>query len=451
MRLVMWCVTAAAMTLTACGSADPGDPAPAADSEPWTVDLQAATQPVGAGGLAIMVVADASAGLHVVALEPATGAERWRSEVTAAATPMYVPLVPVVTTHDGAAAVVVLAPDPAGGARTTVLDAATGEVLVASTARSTLWPAPCADDLAPCPEGSTAAGDTPRLSRPISVDGLLDVRVGRNQLLERWVEGEQVWSRPVESLFGPLSSTDGGWYVFRYGDRYVGHLGSRNAYPPTVTDLRDHATAAFDVDTGEPIWREPATELGCGGALIGWTGVVGDAATPPPVRCRIRSGSIARPGADPDGWSYDDVSVTIEGFDLATGHTTWTVEPDPTDQFHRDDLVFPVLAGASRVVVQDGDGHAVLDLEDGTLQPVESEDDGFVCHGLITFQDPSAMTPAGRTTTIDRIGTEWAEPCTAAGDRSGVPTVNALASLDQTFGDVVVLAGEHSVSGYPLP
>jgi len=68
------------------------------------------------------------------------------------------------------------------------------------------------------------------------------------------------------------------------------------------------ATAGLSEATGQVLWRDRGSSLDCRFDPAGY-----------PVRCRMRGHMLSEPRTDP---MFEDLDVTVEGFDLATCKTT---------------------------------------------------------------------------------------------------------------------------------
>ncbi|WP_207934026.1 serine/threonine-protein kinase [Actinomadura sp. KC06] len=165
--------------------------------------------------------------------------------------------------------------------------------------------------------------------------GLRD-SIDHKQIVRTTVDGKELWRRPISEIFGdvnPLELSvadrkDGGgpwrsisWsyhYDLQYKDgRYVGEIGAGGKFIEAEKRWRlDYATvAAFDGATGRRLWAEPGTTVFCGALKF---------TIEHPVRCRKTGWMDVSAGGSPEKWRFKDLSVTVEGFDPATGETRWS-------------------------------------------------------------------------------------------------------------------------------
>ncbi|KJE22585.1 hypothetical protein FF36_03115 [Frankia torreyi] len=191
-------------------------------------------------------------------------------------------------------------PDPATPTRPTIM---TASIVTASTVTASTV------------EVETAPN--PRYFRSIGA-GLYDN--GRD-LIAYTEAGAERWRRPYATLFRGLNVSPGyGWKVGLSNDLYVVSLGyvpspeqlaaDRSGAPLTRDAARLWATAAFDAQTGETLWVAPTATTYCGGL---------DTDIRNPIRCTY-AGTV-RYGAQDS--SVEGVQVTVEGFGVESGRTTW--------------------------------------------------------------------------------------------------------------------------------
>ena len=147
--------------------------------------------------------------------------------------------------------------------------------------------------------------------------------------------GRVLWRRPVSEIFGEVKSLDLAVYKAKEGGRnsmwiqwpqdydiqlkdgrYVGEISGGGKYVEARRARRlDHATvAAFDAATGRKLWAAPGTTVFCGEL---------DFTIGHPVRCR-KTGWLDVSPEDPKKWRLENVNVTVEAFDPATGKTRWS-------------------------------------------------------------------------------------------------------------------------------
>lgn len=312
----------------------------------WTrEDLQPVTAPIVVDGTAIVLVADDGA-MQVVALDPATGETRWSAEASPGAAPPGIAVSIMAVGDDGIAFF-----RPAGDdliAELVVADAATGDVRWSSDALEFgSHPKPCEDGEGICAEADLGRGGQlvrflgegavrpesfPTGARSLG-NGLLDLGERDPELLAGYQEGAVRWRTPLADVFGEGFSSDRGWNFATYDDVIVGAVGQDVPLDlPVVVDFGAYVTAALGREDGRPRWRDVGSSFTCFGKLelqMDGGGTHEDAADylPWPVRCRV-VGTTTYESLDSEG-EPDITSMTIEGFDPATGDTTWSLEADP--------------------------------------------------------------------------------------------------------------------------
>jgi outer membrane protein assembly factor BamB len=190
--------------------------------------------------------------------------------------------------------------------------------------------------------------------------GLYD-SVDHRQLVRTTTDGRQLWRRPIEAIFGdvnplevnviPTTRAGRKWQTIGLNDnwdiqlgdgRYVGEIGGRGklSVAKRLRYLDYAAVGAFDAATGRRLWAARGATVFCGHLEF---------TLDHPVRCRKTGQVDLSPGA-PDKWRLNDVNVTVEGFDPATGRTRWSWQ-----------------AGSVRGLAIDyGDDHSVIRLDDTT-------------------------------------------------------------------------------------
>jgi outer membrane protein assembly factor BamB len=360
----------------------------------WTrADLHPVSQPYVAG--CNFVVFDASGiQLRVVALDASTGRTVWQSSVSrSAVTPGVTPGLAIVGD-----AVALLHPVATETARLVGLNASDGGAAWASAPGVfTGWPAPCADDSSVVCVTGTAGQRTRefrfdgatgnQLSSPVvssAPDGrdlaadLFDPATRNPDRLVATSGGAIAWTRTLAGVFNkPGLSTDYGWNFDRVAAAglFVGSVGgpplSRTA-TTAVVDLGSDVTTGFRLNTGAPVWRQPGTQYLC--SVLPCAGPVPPAGTGAPatsvfgLRLRGTGTAHASEGAPPV--LSPDAKFTLEGFDLATGRTSWSF--DEGKNLSLVESLTPPQLDAERVVLPaPNGGHTVVDLASGKRSAVE--------------------------------------------------------------------------------
>lgn len=147
--------------------------------------------------------------------------------------------------------------------------------------------------------------------------------------------------------------------------------------------------------------------------------------------------------------SFDGVDVTVEGFDPATGVTTWSVPMGPAVNLVDWTLSIPI-AGPTEAVVDRLTGPIVLDYATGNVKPAR---DGatFWCMAAAQYELALAyMTPDSKEH-HDRPGGPLAAICDAVGDRSAaLPSLDATMAAGAHVGSHIVVATPDGYIGYQV-
>src|SRR5262249_28224884 len=144
------------------------------------------------------------------------------------------------------------------------------------------------------------------------------------------------WRKTLADIFDlPGATTDWGWSIERVDGRgvFVGSVGW-NPVSETggkqVFDLARTETAGFRIRNGKVVWRNVGTSYACGqlpcpGAFRP-RGLVLGAGQAPSLGVRMRvTGTLTQPPNA--GYVLSrDMTVTLEGFDYASGRTRWTFD-----------------------------------------------------------------------------------------------------------------------------
>jgi hypothetical protein len=464
-------VLALALLAAACSSGDEEDGAgsttttdgASASGVAWERDdLQPVAEPLVVGDALVVLVAEEGS-MQVVGLDPVTGETTWSAE----ASPGYAPPgIAVGITDVGDDAVAFLRPAGEGlMAELVVADATTGEERWSSSALGIhSQPGPCEDGADVCAladlgvglqlvrflgEGALRPEPFPTGARVLG-DGLLDLGGREPELLAGYEGGEVRWQTPLADVFGPGLSSDYGWMFAAYDDVVVGSVGQDVPLDlPIVVDVERDVTAGLGRGDGRPRWREVGTSFTCTSKLalqMGDGGAHEDAEDwqPWPVRCRA-VGTTTYESLEGEG-RPELTSLVVEGFDPATGETTWSVEVDPA--LLTEDLeALPTLAGEHAVVVPGLDGPVVLDLEDGATRPL-GDDDLLWCRAEAEFEIDEAWSSSDGIEITERRGGVLARPCRADGGTGGGEPTSFPPSIAVPAGDVRVVSTPGGVVAY---
>jgi hypothetical protein len=180
------------------------------------------------------------------------------------------------------------------------------------------------------------------------------------------------------------------------------------------------ATAGISEATGEVRWRDLGSTVQCHFREPNY-----------PVRCRRR-------GITSDEWgrlrTFEGLDVTVEGFDIATGATTWSVPLGPATNLADYHAPLP-LAGPTEVVVSQPTGPIILDYATGTTKPPRAGAT-FWCTSNAQYELAQGYIGRDGKRHFDRPGGVVAAIC----DALGTPP-ETLPGLDATLA-----VGAHVVS-----
>lgn len=444
-RRRLW-VSVIAVLLAGC-STSTSTSAPKSASGWVRSDLRPVTQPESAGGRLVLYV-EAGEGLQVVSLDPKTGRTVWQDAASPGRTTSGVfPALGVV-----GSTVTFLRPvdDSTGSAEVVGVDAATGRQLWHTPAGAFRdWPTPCPDNpLDVCttgtlgqsrqamalsfrasdgtPDGATTISQS--LARSLSED-LLDPGTRNPDMLVALSGTSVAWTRTLASVFPyPGMSSDNGWAFDRIpaAGLFVGSVAD-SATNPGVPPFM---TAGFRISDGTTVWRDANSLYACGQPLPCPGGnrifEAGLAYRPPTEGLRLRL------SAGPD--------VAIEGFDLATGKTTWSYDAGTDDSLF--DQAPPLIGPYEVSVPTPAGGSVALDLTTGATSPIGAD-------ALLWCQEPSTYTmkvgypnSEGRLVTAHN-GQPTIRPCTSSASFD-VPPPATVPSFVGTVVDGLTVWGEPS-------
>jgi outer membrane protein assembly factor BamB len=292
------------------------------------------------------------------------------------------------------------------------------------------------------PLPSLVFSSTP-VGRSVGV-GLFDPGLRKPEYLVA-AEGAHVsWREPLAKIFTlPGASTDWGWYFERVerDGIFVGSPGWAPIARSGATGFDDLArtmTAGFRIRDGRVVWRNRGTTYICN--YLPCAESVG-------VRLRsygtmfisLTGGSL--PVASPKS------TVSVEGFDLATGRTRWSFDAGHDPGLSSQTLLPPV-AGKSAILVHDRAGRLIrLDLRDGSHRRAASSSVGW-CRSPLSYREEVAYPAGGFATTTyygqnaiyacDGRRRHVARPATVPGYLGSLGArVGALVAWTSTTGAVV--------------
>jgi hypothetical protein len=423
----------------------------------WVRDAKPVGQPLAIGGVAVGEVVE-NRNLFVVGIDPVTGNELWR---TSASPGEVVPGVAVTPVRAGDR-VAFFRRDPVGNlyARLVVADARTGDA-VASTG-SLLFGSPpeeCPDSDDVCALSRTGydkpyqthrlkistgryvaeqTGLPPR-ARRIGTAGLVDFGQRDPEIIGLVRQGKLRWRTPLRDAFPAAGfSTDNGWNWQLYPNEkvYAGSVhGKRTGtYGKTdvVISLAAAATAGLSEENGAVLWSDAGSSVTCTGKTA-------------PARCRSKGTLIISPKLER---TFTGLDVTVEGFDVRTGRTTWSVPVGAAEGLVGAETAAP-NAGATEIIVRTAAGPVLLDLNTGK-QRTPATDEIFWCETHLDFEYREPYFGKGGVPTYQRAGNR-AVTCNAVGDpANGSPTVAATTATGAHVGPYAVVATEAGFVGYSV-
>ena len=426
----------AALVLSGCGSSHLSKPRV---TEVWrNPTITPIGQPVAVGD-DLVVYGTVGRELYLYGVSSVDGSIRWRQAASPSHTLSGTPFEPSVVDKR----VAYFRPDPKviGAVRLVVADPEDGsDLLVSDPAVFHSQPGECSDGKDVClnaadPRGGSGpvrfsitahgtvadAAPPPSGSRRLGED-LLDLGDRQPELLAGFHDGVVRWRMPLSHFFSPGHTSDLGWYFELYKADHL-HVGSV-AYPAdrsdpsvVVVDLAKGETSAIDATSGVPVWRDEGTKLGCDAKIDIERSVAEDRREPWPVRCRYQG----RARYDQQGAvSYQGLDVTIEGFDVPTGRTTWSV-PLGAAQAFMDFETTPATVSDSEVLVHATQGPLIVDLASGkTRSPATGE--ALWCGKEVVFDYHEPGATVGSTTSRRRGG-RLLDTCAVDGSHSaGLPS-----------------------------
>ncbi len=432
--------------------------------------MQPIGQPFAVDGVAVGAVTE-NQKLFVVAFSPSTGDELWRKPESPGE---VVPGIEVGPRRVGTK-VAYFRPTFGLYATLVVADPHTGNDVAESP--SLLFGSPpiaCADHIDVCTLSRTGDGDfytahrlkvatgeyvtentgLPPGARLIGSDGLAEFGSRNPEIIGLVRDGKLRWQTPLAQAFPAGFSTDNGWSFYRFPAQkvYAGSVYGKPDGPPGGVRTSNLATTTASTglsdDTGAVLWRDSGSTVGCYGTL--------DIAANPddpdspvlPVRCRATGTATYRP--DSRSSTFTGLNVVIEGFDVTTGKTTWSVPVGSAEALAGGDTT-PPIAGATQVLIQTSTGGQVIDLATGGHQaPAAGE--AFWCRTQHKF-DYHEPYPGGpnQPPTNSREGGQLATACDANDKAaSGLPSGPATTAVGANFGRFAVIATADAFTAYTV-
>jgi outer membrane protein assembly factor BamB len=427
----------------------PGTASPAAAGRAWArTDLGAVTQPAPVANR-FVVYAHRTGSLEVVALNARDGSTAW----AAIASPSYVTAgQPVMLAVRGLAVFYLgRAAGFVGAAQLVARDVASGSVIWRTPAGSFgSWPEICPDQsTAVCVTGSVpgvGSGElrfdaaTGRPFSPVKIGAsgfsgrelgpdLFDPGSRKPEVLLATNGPRVAWRRPLSEIFTlPRASSDGGWNFDRLTrlGLYVGSVGTTPKITGTrgTVDLAHAMTAGFSVRDGQVRWRSngfyACTELPCPGrAMAGYTDPENASGSTPAVALRtVAKGSATFSTSGGAPHVSADASVSIQGFDPATGRTSWSFDAGRNAGLISGQF-FPARLDPDTIVLRDRSRRLVaLNLRTGSPRAVSPATAGW-CERTLTYRLSNAGYYQGKSGMY--VGQAGLYACTVDGRRHGIP------------------------------
>jgi len=434
--------------------------------EAWTVPaIKPIGQPVAAGDT-MVVYGTVNQDLYLYGVAFADGTIRWRQPASPSVVTAGISLTPRVL--DGLVAY--LRPDTKANLQVRLVVASPetgGDRLVSEPLLVRSQPTHCSDGKDVCitvldrdrqsvPRRFSvgAGGLVPdRGSAPVDArfigDDLLDLGQRQPEILAGFHDGAVRWRSPLTDHFPAGYSTDYGWYLVLYRSAglhvgSVGHPSVRDDPSTVVTDLSKAQTVAIDAATGASVWRSDGTSFACDGKVSLDQANADDHIEPWPVRCRDKG--IARYDRATKALTFEGLDVTVEGFDVPTGRTTWS-RPLGSARAFMDEKNNAAAVSDSEVLLQGAAGAVVVDLGTGsTRKPAKGE--AFWCATDVFFDyRETRYLPDGGSDRSWRGG-KLLDACAADGSPSPVVPALLAKSLGATVGQRTVVATGRGLVAY---
>ncbi|HEX3795753.1 MAG TPA: hypothetical protein VHV57_14775 [Acidimicrobiales bacterium] len=381
--------------------------------------------PVSAGKRAIVISVDSSRNLHLDGIDPVSGKVAWQRPYSAVGVTPGVPLYPDVI----GTTVMDVAP-PRGKPRSPLV----GVSGINATTGATVWsdnasfvpsdsPSTCAANTYFCIPGYNANGSTSLvllnaatglektiLNGPYREMGPDLYQTGANKptLDQISPTATLAWKFPVSTLYGPEFDPDYGWIIYPSGTLNIGSIEAivkGNGYNVSV-----EKTLGFSVATGAVQWTLP-DEFLCGGGigfLESW------------VACHY--GGVLK---DKSSSSLKKVTLTLEGFEPASGAVTWKLPVRDVQSLAYGEGV--EFLDDTHLVVTAASGQPVLlNTDDGTTKPL-SKGEVFWCQKNPNYK---VTVPKGLGSESSRVSTSLYFGCTA----NGKPTTKVPAATPDNVG-----------------
>jgi outer membrane protein assembly factor BamB len=433
-------------------------------------DLTPVGQPVSVAGVAVGYVTD-NTDLYLVGIDPATGNTLWKQNASPGEVTPGIGISPSVVGDK----VAYLRPDSAGNlyARLVVADPRSGED-VASTPALLFdsLPLACSNHVDVCTASRASYNDTAQLhrlrvasdqyvaenpgvppgARNIGESGLLDLAIRNPEMMGLVRDGHLIWKRNLSDAFPAGFSTDHGWTWTLYP---APHIYAGSVYGPTsgstTAGFHDDlaatdASAGLSETDGTVMWRDPGSAVNCRGTLEAHADPTNQNSPTIPVRCRYHGTETWPPGTDHTP-TFTSLDVTLEGFDPATGKTTWSL-PAGTAAALTGAGQHPAIAGTGKVIVAAGGGPEIVDLTTGSHQKPAAAAT-FWCPTPYHFTYREPWYRPDHSTDNTRNGGDLGAICDANGKpATATPSIAATRTFGTDVGTYAIIATANGLIGY---
>lgn len=256
----------------------------------------------------------------------------------------------------------------------------------------------------------------------------------------RIVDGKEQWSATSEELVSPDTTSRFGWSLTAPAPHVItmslGHRGNESLRP---RDWRPLGTGdlqvGIDQRTGKRQWQRKGFSNFCAPDvdLDAW-----------PIRCRVTGEGRTNPSTQE--FEARDTKVTFEGFDPATGTSTWVAELGGAEEYIGEQSMVAITE--EWIAVPTDSGPRALNMATGEVA-TPSDDIVGACtkSATWTFAEPYTDDPDDDGT---RTGAQVVSPCTADGDTAeGKLPQEALSHVGTQAGDLTFVVTEGGLLAYP--
>src|SRR5262249_51522224 len=145
--------------------------------------------------------------------------------------------------------------------------------------------------------------------------------------------------------------------------------------------------------------------------------------------------------------TFAGLDVTIEGFDVATGETTWSIPAGASEALVRSDATL-MIAGPAQLVVPRPSGPMVLDYAAGHMTPATP---GAAYWCMLPTEYHTSAVDRSRGVNSEIAGGDVAVACDAERRVSTVlPDAAATVAAGAQLGDYAVVAERTGYAGFRL-